>query len=289
MSKFIVAIDSGCDFSIDLCKKYDIKPLFMQYEKEGELIVDTMMPQDMKVFYEEMAAGKVIRTGAINIASYLSFWESLLPLGLPILHITLGSAISGTYSNALLAREEFEAEHKDAKIVVVDSKIASSGIGLIAMEAVAFRDSDKTVDECAEHLEKMRSTVHALFTTDDLTYLYRGGRVKKTSMVIAHALGILPILHLNAAGELKVCDKCRGRKATYANILEKATNLAINPEQQTLYISHADNLPEATNLGMMLSEKLGFKNVVYNFIGSTIGAHTGPGLVAVFFSGKERE
>ncbi len=289
MSKFIVAIDSGCDFSIDLCNQYDIKPLFMQYEKDGELIVDTMKPQDMKIFYDEMAAGKVIHTGAVNIGSYLTFWESLLPLGLPIVHITLGSAISGTYSNALLAKEEFEAEHEDAKIVVVDSKIASSGIGLIAMEAVAYRDSGKTAEECAEHLEKMRSKVHALFTTDDLTYLYRGGRVKKTSMVIAHALGILPILHLNAAGELKVCDKCRGRKAAYANILDKAQNRSINPENQTLYISHADNLPEATRLGMLLSEKLGFKDVVYNFIGSTIGAHTGPGLVSVFFTGIDRE
>lgn len=288
MNKFIVATDSGCDLSIDICRDNDIRTLFMEYEKNGKVFPDTMEVADLKSFYNSMASGDVVHTSAISIGAYISFWESLLGENKPIVQIILGSAISCSYSNSLLALEEFKKDHPDAEIYLVDSTVASTGYGLMALEAAAMRDDGMTAKECAEALENFKKNVHAVFTTGDLTYLYRGGRVKKTSMVIAHALGILPILHLNEPGELKVIDKVRGRRAAYKNMLEKIRARVVNPEEQILYISHSDFAAEATAFGTMAKEEFGFKDVVYCYIGSIIGAHTGPGLIAVFFKGIKR-
>ena len=160
---------------------------------------------------------------------------------------------------------------------------------MMAIEASEMRDNGLEAEECVSRLEEMKKGIHAIFTTADLTYLYRGGRVKKTSMVIAHALGIMPVMHLNAPGELKVIEKVRGRRATYNDMLKKIKERVINPEEQTLYVCHSDFAAEATAFGTLAKEEIGFKNVVYNYIGSIIGAHTGPGLISIYFKGKPRE
>lgn len=289
MSKFILTTDSGCDLSIDFCKENDIRPLFMEYEKNGKIYTDTMNHTDLKEFYAGMASGDVIHTSAVNIDSYIKFFEPLLKEGLPIVHIAMGSAISGTYSNGLLAREELLKDYPDAQIHIVDSTLASASYGLLAAEVAEMRDNGATAEECVDYLNCTKKSVNAIYTTADLTYLYRGGRVKKSSMVFAHALGIMPILNLNDLGELKVFDKCRGRRSTYNRIVETVKELCPHPENQTLYVGHSDFAHEATNLGTMLKESVGFKDVFYTYIGSTIGAHAGPNLVTIFFKGVDRK
>lgn len=289
MSKFIVATDSGCDICIDACREYDIRPLFMEYEIGGKIYTDTMETADLKDFFKSMADGAVVHTSAVSVGMYIDFWKSLMPENKPIVQIILGSAISCSYSNACLALEEFKKDYPDAQIYLVDSLGASCSYGLLSIEAAEMRDRGMTAEECAAELNKMKTGVHAYYTTSDLTYLYRGGRVKKTSMVIAHALGIMPIMNLNAPGELKVIGKVRGRRAAYNEMLKKIRENVIDPENQTLYVCHSDFAAEATSFGTLAKEEIGFKDVVYNYIGSIIGAHTGPGLIAVFFKGKDRE
>jgi DegV family protein with EDD domain len=206
----------------------------------------------------------------------------------PIIHITLGSGISGTYMNATLALEEFKSDHPEAEIYVVDSTLASTSYGMLAIKAAEMRDEGASAEECVKVLEDLKPRINAYYTTDDLSYLYRGGRVSKTGKILAHALGICPILNLDDKGCLKAFEKCRGKKNTFNRIKEIIKELMINPEDQILYISHSDIEDFAENYGEEIRRELGFKGYKTFYIGTTIGAHTGPGLIALFFVGKER-
>lgn len=288
MNKFIVATDSGCDLSREVCEEKDIRILYMTYEIDGKLYKDTMKVDDIKEYYKGMEEGNVVHTGAINISDYIDFWEPMLEEKLPIVHITLGSGISGTYMNGTLAREEIMQEHPDAEICLVDSTLASTSYGMLALKAAEMRDAGATAEECVKALEELKPKINAYYTTDDLSYLYRGGRVSRSGKIIAHALGICPILNLDDKGCLKVFDKCRGKKSTFNRIKQIAKELVINPEEQILYICHSNIEDFAEAYGKEITEELGFKGYKTFYIGTTIGAHTGPGLIAIFFVGKER-
>ncbi len=288
MGNFIVSTDSGCDLSREFCEEKDIRILFMSVEINGKLYKDTMRVPDIKKYYEGMANGDAPHTGAVNISDYLEHWGTLVNENKPIIHITLGSGISGTYMNACLALEEFKNDHPKAEIYVVDSTLASTSYGMLAIKAAEMRDEGKTAEECVKVLDDLKPKINAYYTTDDLTYLYRGGRVSKTGKILAHALGICPILNLDDKGCLKAFEKCRGKKNTFQRIKEIIKELVINPEEQILYICHSDIEEFAENYGAEVTRELGFKGYKTFYIGTTIGAHTGPGLIALFFVGKER-
>lgn len=289
MEKFVLAADSGCDLSYDICKERNIYPYFMSYEKNGKTYTDTMRERDIKEFYGNMKNGYEIHTSAINIGEYINFWTELIKLNSTVVHIVLGSAISSSYRNACIAKEEFENENKGAKIYLVDSSLASAGYGMLVMNTASLRDGGASAEECVKYAESIKHKIHALYTTDDLSHLHRGGRVKKTGAVIARTLGIMPVLNLNFMGELKVFGICRGRKSAYSSIISEIKNNVVNPETQTLYISHSDCICKAENLGNLILENVGFKDVYYTYIGSTVGAHAGPELVSVFFIGTDRK
>ncbi len=258
MKKFIVATDSGCDLSKELCLEKDIKMLYMSYELNSKLIRDTMEVSDIKAYYKGMANGDQPHTGAVNIADYLEFWSSIYE-NLPIIHITLGSGISGTYMNATLAREEFLKDHPEAEVFVCDSTLASTSYGMLAIKASELRDKGLSPEEALKELDELKPKINAYYTTDDLSYLYRGGRVSRGGKIVAHALGISPILNLDDKGCLKKFDMCRGKKATMRRMKEIVKELVIAPEEQTLYISHSDIYDFAENFGKEAVEELGFK------------------------------
>jgi DegV family protein with EDD domain len=151
-----------------------------------------------------------------------------------------------------------------------------------------MRDEGKSVQEVAKYINDTKFGVSPYFTTPDLTYLYRGGRVSKTSMVIAHALGIRPILNLDYEGRLGVCDKVRGEKQCWDKMAQHISSMVVSPDTQTFYVSHSGTPELAKQLAEYIKEKVGFKDICYTEIGTIVGAHTGPGLVAVFFHGKDR-
>lgn len=288
MEKFIVTTDSGCDLSGEYCESMGIVPLKMCWTAGEENITDTMVPTELKAFYDGMRSGMEPKTSQVTPYQYIEFWTPLLERRLPIVHIALGSAISGTYANGVKAAEMMREEHPDCVIHVVDSTLASVGYGMLAINAAKMRDEGFTPEQCVAELERTKASVNTIYTTGDLTYLYRSGRVSRTGMVVAHALNIWPILRLNIEGTLLVTAKERGKKHTLDRINKIIEEAVLEPEKQTLYICHSDIPEEAREFGESLKELFGFKDVFYTYIGTTIGSNCGPGLMAAFFTGKDR-
>lgn len=288
MEKFIVTTDSGCDLSGEYCESMGIVPLKMCWTAGEENITDTMVPTELKAFYDGMRSGMEPKTSQVTPYQYIEFWTPLLERKLPIVHIALGSAISGTYANGVKAAEMMREEHPDCIIHVVDSTLASVGYGMLAINAAKMRDEGFTPEQCVAELERTKASVNTIYTTGDLTYLYRSGRVSRTGLVVAHALNIWPILRLNIEGTLLVTAKERGKKHTLDRINKIIEEAVLEPEKQTLYICHSDIPEEAHEFGESLKELFGFKDVFYTYIGTTIGSNCGPGLMAAFFTGKDR-
>lgn len=288
MEKFIVTTDSGCDLSGEYCESLGIVPLKMCWTAGEENITDTMVPTELKAFYDGMRSGTEPKTSQVTPYQYIEFWTPLLERKLPIVHIALGSAISGTYANGVKAAEMMREERPDCVIHVVDSTLASVGYGMLAINAAKMRDEGFTPEQCVAELERTKASVNTIYTTGDLTYLYRSGRVSRTGMVVAHALNIWPILRLNIEGTLLVTAKERGKKHTLDRINKIIEEAVLEPEKQTLYICHSDIPEEAREFGESLKELFGFKDVFYTYIGTTIGSNCGPGLMAAFFTGKDR-
>ena len=286
---YIITADSGCDLPLEVLEKNNVIPLFMNYYIEGDEHTDTMIDADIVDFYNIERTGIVPTTSQISPTKYVEFWKELIKEGNEeIVHISMSSGISGTYNNGVNAAEMINEIYPDVKIYVIDSLFASTGEGMLVLEAVRMRNQGKTAKECAEWIEKNKLCINSLITTGNLNYLHKGGRVSKTSAIFGTALKINPVIRLNKAGELKVTDKIRGEKAVLEMIVKEVEATVISPEKQTLYISHADNIEKAKQYGAAIMEKVPFRDVKYYYIGTTIGSHTGFGLIATFFFGKQR-
>jgi len=288
MQKFVITTDSGCDLSREYIESIGVIPIYMKYIVDDNEYTDTMRPDDLDVFFDRMVEGKMPKTTQLNQNDFVTFWEPLLKQDKDIIHICMSSGISGTYLNSKNAAEELMEKYPERKICVVDTLMTSTGNGLLVIEAAKMRDEGKSYDEICTYLDQTRRRVHACFTTDDITYLYRGGRVSKTGLVLSKALHIYPVMHVNGEGQLKVFAKARGISGAWETIANHIRENGENLSEQTLYVSDAANPEGALKLGIYLKEKFGFKDVFYSKIGSIIGAHTGPELLTIFFLGKER-
>lgn len=288
MYSYAISTDSGCDLDISTCSERGIVPFKMIYTMDGVPCTDEMTVESIKDFYDRYRAGGSPKTSQISPSEFIDFFKGFAKEGMPLLHVSLAGAISGSCDNASIAAATVREEYPDWKYRIVDSTQASTGEGLVALTAAELRNKGCTIDECADSLEKLRPSVNALYTTNDLTYLCRGGRVSKVGAIVGTALSIRPILDLDRAGHLKVNEKVRGDKALKRRFVEMVEELVEMPEGQTLYVSHADAPERAKEYAAAILEKCPFKDVFYTYIGSTIGTHTGSGLVAVFFVGKER-
>lgn len=286
---FVISTDSGCDLSIELCKEKGIIPLFMNYIDGENAVVDTMQQADIVKFYKRMEdEAKMFKTSAVNIQEAYDFLKSLLEYNKPIIHISLGSGISGTYNNFVAAKEMLDEKHHGNEIYLIDSTSASLGYGILVLEAAKMRDEGKNIIEVKEYLESVKRGINPYFTTNTLTYLARGGRVTKIASIFGNVLSIKPILRLDFDGHLLVHTKGHGKTNTYKKMLEAIKEQVENPENQTLYVSHSNAIESAVEFAEMVKKELGFKDIFYSYIGSIIGSHTGPGLIAVFFYGKNR-
>ena len=283
-----ITADSGCDLSLEKCMELDVLPYKMPFTMDGQPMVDGMTEESFKEFYRLMRAGGVAKTSQINPGEFLDFWRPLAEEGRNVLHISLAAAISGSCDNARSAAAQLMEEFPGWTCRVVDSANASAGFGLMVMRAAAHRDSGMPLEENAADLEGIQHEVNAIFTTNDLTYLYRGGRVSRTSAAFGTALKIVPIMHLNYEGGLEVWQKVRGDKSCFKKIIQDVKDLVIDAQNQTLIISEADAPEKAREFGEALMRECGFKDIFYTHIGPIIGAHTGPGLISVFFVGKTR-
>ncbi len=290
MVKFCVATDSGCDLPASYCKERSIFTYKMPYSIDEVNYYDQMDSKGAVEFYKKMRNGAVPITSQMTPYEFIELWEEILEkYDLPIVHIAMGSAISGTYANGVIAKDLFIKLHTDAKVYLIDSTLASIGYGMLCVWAADYRDNGQTPKECIEGIEKRKINVNTYYTTNDLKYLYHSGRVTKSKAAIAATLDINPILNLDKDGHLIVREKIRGRKRALMRIYDIVDKLAENTEEQTVYICHSDcDNKEVKLFSDTLIERFGFSGSFISYIGPTIGSHCGPGLIAAFFEGKAR-
>ena len=283
-----ITADSGCDLSLEKCTERGVIPYKMPFTMDGKPMIDGMTEESFREFYDLMRAGGIARTSQINPGEFTEFWRPLAEAGKNVLHISLAAAISGSCDNARSAAAMLMEEYPGWTCRVVDSANASAGFGLVVLRAADNRDKGMELEANARELESIIHNVNSIFTTNDLTYLYRGGRVSKTAAAFGTALNIVPIMHLDYEGHLEVWQKVRGDKQCFKKVLKDIKELVENAGEQTLNVSEADAPETAREYGAALVAECGFRDVFYTHIGPIIGAHTGPGLISVFFVGKER-
>ena len=282
-----IITDTGCDLPTSKYAELNITvvPLSVLYKGENH----TQYPDSfIKELYDGLRSGESATTSAINPDGWSQYITPVLESGEDALVLAFSSGLSTTYQSAVIAAEELKEKYPDRKIRVVDTLCASLGQGLLVWYACQKRDAGLSVDEVADWVEENKLHLCHNFTADDLMYLKRGGRVSAATAVAGTLLQIKPVLHVNNEGKLISIGKARGRKAALQALCNKVGELGIPDANDTIFISHGDCIDDAKDLENMLKEKYGTKNVFISYIGAVIGAHAGPGTVAIFFLGNHR-
>lgn len=288
MNNYVLFTDSSCDISPEVLKEWGVcfKSLYLHFE--GESTLYTNYDISSEDFYKRMRGGEVAKTSAVNTEDFASGFEEILREGKDVLYIGLSSGISTTFNSARLAANQLKETYPDRKIIVVDSLAASAGVGLIVYLTAKKMAEGVTIEEAAAYAEDLKWKTSIWFTVDDLVYLKRGGRVSAAAAFFGNMLGIKPVLHMDNEGHLVPVLKVRGRKTAVDTLAKKYEELAKDLKTSTIFISHAECEADALRLKAIFEEKHGAKVEVITGIGPVIGAHAGPGTLALFFVGKER-
>ena len=290
MRDYVILTDSSCDLSSQMACDMELKivPLSVTigdttYEND---LAGHSLPFD--TCYALLREGKKATTSAINVAQFTESMETIIQEGNDVLYLGFSSALSGTYSAGAVAIEQLSSRYPDAKLYSVDTLCASLGQGMLIYLAVQQKRAGKSIEEVRDYIETQKYHLCHWFTVDDLHFLHRGGRVSATSAMLGTVLGIKPVLHVDDEGRLIFIDKVRSRRNSFKYLVQKMEDTAIEPENQTIFISHGDCLKEAELLASMIRERMNVKDVVINYVGPVIGSHSGPGTIALFFLGTKR-
>lgn len=276
--------DSASDLPKSFFDKNDVAliPLHVLIDgKEYEDIVEI----DSREVYKTIRNGGQPKTSQVSPEELLERWTELSKSGEEGIYIAFSSELSGTYNTAVMMRDQVKEENKDLNLLIIDSKCASLGYGLLIKEAVRLRNAGETLEEIEDKIRFMAEHMEHLFTVEDLDYMARGGRVSKASAFIGGLLNIKPLLHVEG-GKLVPIEKHRGRKRVLRRIVELMEERGDNLSKQTIAISHGDDEVIALELKALVEEKFQPKNIEIHIIGSVIGAHAGPGTVSIFFLNK---
>lgn len=294
MGNYIISCCSTADLEKEHFEKRDIHYICFHFELDGKQYTDDLgqsIPFDE--FYRRMQEGASTKTSQINMEEFREYFEPFLKEGKDILHVTLSSGISGVFNSAKLAADELMEQYPERKICVVDSLGASSGYGLMMDKMADLRDEGKSFDEACLWLEENKLKLHHWFFSTDLTFYIRGGRISKTAGTVGMVLNICPLLNMDNEGRLIPRQKIRTKKKVIQEIANKMKEHAQDGEDYSgkCYISQSACYEDARKVADLVEEtfpKLSGK-VVINNIGTTIGSHTGPGTVALFFWGDVRK
>ncbi len=288
---FWVVTDVGSDMSMDFFKRYEkLSVLPMIYRIEGKEDHYRVEHEPiLKEFYQKMRDGHQASTAAVPVDSAAELFEELVKKGEEVLYVTLSGGISASIQSGELGAKMVQEKYPQAKISVVDSLMASGGQLLMVYYALKLREEGKSREEVVKWLTDNRQRFNAWFTVDDLNHLFRGGRVSRSSALIGSMLRIKPVMHVNHEGKLIPMAKTQGRKRSLKELAEKVITLANPKEGQPIFISHGDCREDADYLADQVKQGLP-KNAGFEFVtlGPIIGAHAGPGTVAVFFLADHR-
>ncbi|MBR6745207.1 MAG: DegV family protein [Clostridia bacterium] len=294
MADYIISGCSIADLSEQHFKDRNIEYVCFHYELDGVPHLDDLgktMP--IADFYAAMQNGADTKTSQVSAGEFVEYFTPFLEAGKDIIHVCISSGISGTVNAANVAKDDLAQKYPDRKIYIVDSLTASSGVGLILDKMADLRDEGYTVDQLYEWVEENKLKAHAWFFTTDLTFFVKGGRVSKVSGWAGTILKICPLLNVDVNGKLIPREKIRTKAKVINAIVGKMLTLADNRAEynDTCYLSHSARLEDAEAVAKLVNEKIpGTQGkTVINNIGTTIGSHTGPGTVALFFWGDKRE
>ena len=290
MKNYIITTDTTADLPADYVAQHHLGMLSLTYTIDGSTY-NWENPLPTKEFYDYMRSGSMPTTSQVNPEEAAELFERIITeQDSDILHIAFSSGLSGSYNSARIAAEELSEKYPDHRIVVIDSLCASLGEGLFVHKAVTLKEQGRTLDEVAGWLEENKLNLVHNFTVNDLFHLYRGGRVTKTAAFVGTVINIKPILHVDNEGHLIPLSKIRGRKKSLTALVDSMEKQigSWRDRNDIIFISHGDCLEDAQYVADLIKERFGYETFLINYVGPTIGAHTGPGVVALFYMGDYR-
>ena len=289
MRDYVIFTDSACDIKPELLGEWGVPYRNLTFRFDGEDKEYSNDDMTVAEFYNRMRAGGVAKTAAINAEAFAEmFEEKALKQGKDVLYIAFSSGLSTTYNSGRIAALQLKEKYPEAKIIAVDTLAASAGEGLMLYLTVQEKKKGATIEEAEAFVRDLIGRMGIWFTVDDLVYLKRGGRVSPTAAFVGNLLGIKPVLYMDNEGHLIPVSKVRGRRTSIMAMADKYTEKAVDKANGTVFISHGDCLADAQLLADILKERHGVEVKIITDVGPVIGAHSGPGTIALFFVADAR-
>lgn len=290
MKDFEIFTDSCCDLPIEYIKEKKIKFARLTCNYNNKHYYDDFgQSLTHQQFFLDLRNGEIPFTSQPNVEEFYNKFKNILEEGKDILYICVSSGLSGTENSATIAKNMLLDEFPDGKIAIVNVLTASLGQGLMVIKAFEMKELGKSFDDIVAYIEDNRYKLNTYITVDDLHHLKRGGRLSSAAAMIGIVLHIKPIMTLNNEGRVMPILKVKGRKSSIKKLVELVVSRIEEPENQTIAICHGDCLEEALKLKESILKEVKVKDVIINFTGPAVGTHGGPGNLAVFFMGKERQ
>ncbi|MDE7366421.1 MAG: DegV family protein [Lachnospiraceae bacterium] len=283
---YTIITDSATDMPKEIIEKYKLHVIPTPVVVEGIDYFDgeTIFPEE---FYQKQRENAEISTYHINTHMFLEHFRPYAERGEPVIYVCFSTGLAGTFNAARMAKEELLEEFPEWDLTIVDSKCASMGFGLLVYYALRMQEHGADRDTVIAALEYHRDHIKHLITVQTLEYLYKGGRLSRTSMVVGGVLDIKPIIHMDENGSLKAIEKVRGRSKSLRRIVEMIGEICKNPGEQLYGICHGDDYGTMKQVEEMIKEVYGEVDFIENFVGCAIGAHTGTGIIGVVFLDEE--
>ncbi len=287
MRDYVITVNSTVDVPKEWLEERHVPVIPLKYTIDGETYTD-MEGLSAKEFFDKLREGKMSTTSQVNPEEAAAELEPYIKEGKDILHLGFSSGLSGTLNSMKIAGEMLEEKYPEAKVIVIDTLCACLGEALLLYKALQQKEKGMNIDELAGWVEENKLHVCHNVTVDDLNHLHRGGRVSKTTAVLGTLVQIKPIIHMDDNGKLQVIGKERGRKKSLNKIVDMAVEQSKGWDNDIIMITHGDCIDDAEYVAKLVREKMGIDNILINNIGTVIGSHTGPGVVAVFCMGNKR-
>jgi DegV family protein with EDD domain len=288
MKDFVISVNSTVDLPKKWLDENHVNVMPISYTIDDVTYQDYDGRLSSLDFFAKLKAGSTSVTHQVNPEDAKASLEPFVKEGKDVLHLSFSSSLSGTYNSIRMAMDELKEEYPDVKMQVIDTLCACMGEGLLLHKVMELKNEGKTFEEIAKWVEENKLNIVHLFTVDDLHHLHRGGRVSKAAAVIGTLVQVKPILHMDDEGALKPIEKERGRKKALTRLVDMAVERSKGWDNDIAMIAQGDALEDAQYVAKLVNEKMGVDNVLINEIGSVIGSHTGPGIIALFCMGEKR-
>lgn len=288
--RYRIITDSSCDLPAALAESMGLAVLPLSVTVDGKEYRNYLDEREITFseIYGQLRDGASCKTSAANTDAFETLMRQILDAGQDVLYVGFSSGLSNTYNAGRLAAETMRAEYPDRKVVTVDTLCASLGQGLLLYLAVERQRAGASLEELTTYLEKSKLHLCHIFTVDDLKFLGRGGRIPAAAALVGTVLQIKPVMHMDNNGKLVNMYKVRGRRKALKALVDEMAARATEPDGQTVFISHGDCIEDAEYVASLVRERFAVKDVIINHVGPVIGAHSGPGTLALFFVGSER-